>query len=469
MGLRKKPRVKMVVPVRIWGTDSAGNPFNILAYTLNVSTTGARLGGVKVPLGVGDAVTIQYKQQRALFKTAWLGQPGTPTQDQIGVALLEQDRQIWTELNDSRTYLDDFAGQRRTPPEPAKPAVPEPVPPAVEVKEIEIPVEIAEAAADIPPEPASPPATSEEAVRAIESGENFPDSDAMIRACARGLLHAEQAVKQDPPAAAALQEFRDALAKIRQTAWALQQWHEMKAEGKKAFPLLSYLNSERLRFVTQAAHDLAEDMEHKGVEVDPALLQTLFERVDRLRPDRKKPSEAFSIDVLAPGPASPASTAASMVSAMRAAALDVQRTGMGLEPACAFLSLELKRVLEADGVAIARIEGGEMVCAGSSGNAPEAGMVLDTDSGIGAEAMAHAELVYCADTQKDARVDAELCRAANIGAVVMAPILSSNGAKIGMIEICSARSNAFKEEHLQSMSRAAELIGKLLPNGASTP
>jgi hypothetical protein len=241
----------------------------------------------------------------------------------------------------------------------------------------------------------------------------------------------------------------------------------MKAEGKKAFPLLSYLNSERLRFVAQAAHDLAEDMEHKGVEVDPELLQTLFERVDRLRPERKDRNQAFSIDLLAPEPASAASTAASMVSALRAAALDVQRTGMGLEPACAFLSLELKRSLDADGVAIARMENGEMVCAGSSGNAPEAGMVLDTDSGIGAEALEHSELVYCADTQKDARVDAELCRAANIGAVVMAPILSSNGAKIGMIEVCSARSNAFKEEHLQSMSRAAELIGKLLPNGAA--
>jgi hypothetical protein len=241
----------------------------------------------------------------------------------------------------------------------------------------------------------------------------------------------------------------------------------MKAEGKKAFPLLSYLNSERLRFVTQAAHDLAEDIENKGVEVDPALLQILFERVDRLRPEHKAESQGFSIDVLAPDSAPPANIASSMVSALRAAALDVQRTGMGLEPSCAFLSLELKRVLDADGVAIARMENGEMVCAGSSGNAPEAGMVLDTDSGIGREAMDRGELVYCADTQKDERVDAELCRAANIGAVVMTPIVASNHAKIGMIEICSARAHAFKDEHLQTMSRAAELIGKMLPNGSA--
>src|SRR5512133_933149 len=112
MGLRKKPRVKMVVPIRIWGTDSNAQPFNVLAYTLNVSTSGARIGGVKVQLGVGDAVTIQYKQNRALFKVVWVGMPGNPTQDQIGVSLLEQDRQIWAEVQESQTFTDDFAGQR---------------------------------------------------------------------------------------------------------------------------------------------------------------------------------------------------------------------------------------------------------------------------------------------------------------------------------------------------------------------
>src|SRR5512140_3716562 len=98
MGLRKQPRVKMVTPIRMWGMDSAGKPFNVLAYTLDASSTGARIGGVKVPLGVGDAVTIQNKQKKALFKIVWLGQPGKPTHEQIGVSLLEQDRQIWSEI-----------------------------------------------------------------------------------------------------------------------------------------------------------------------------------------------------------------------------------------------------------------------------------------------------------------------------------------------------------------------------------
>src|SRR3954463_7232632 len=116
MGLRKKPRVKMVVPIRIWGTDSSAQPFNVLAYTLNVSTSGARIGGVKAQLGVGDAVTIQYKQKRALFKVVWVGMPGNPTQDQTGVSLLEQDLQIWSEVQEPQSFSDDFVEKRSPQP-----------------------------------------------------------------------------------------------------------------------------------------------------------------------------------------------------------------------------------------------------------------------------------------------------------------------------------------------------------------
>jgi len=88
---RRQSRIKMVFPIRVSGTDSAGELFNILAYTLNVSSSGARIGGVKIPLGVGDAVTIQYKQQRALFQVAWIGRSGNPTQEQVGVRLLDRN------------------------------------------------------------------------------------------------------------------------------------------------------------------------------------------------------------------------------------------------------------------------------------------------------------------------------------------------------------------------------------------
>lgn len=457
MGERKKPRVKMVAPVRIWGMDSAGKPFNVLGYTLNVSSTGARLGGVKVPLGVGDAITIQYKQKRALFKVVWLGRPGAQTHEQIGVTLLEQDRQIWAEISEPRVYRDDFNGLRsgRSPTPPAPP-------PAVAQPRTEPEVSAEEKAEEtVPAETA--PAKPDDATAALVAGEAITDSKAMMSACAPILLRIEQAVKRDPPDPEALREFRDALSKIRQTVWALQQWHEVKNEGSKAFPLLSYLNTERLRFVTQATYDLADDIEHKGVEIDAVLLQTFYEEVDRLRSGSKSArgpnAEVVSQDA---EESNLSEDIPPLVASIRAAMVNARSTGMSGGATMDFFSHELQNILAADGVAIAELEKGEMVCAGSSGNAPEAGMVLETETGIGAEAMRSREPVYCQDTQADARVDAELCRSANIGAVAMVPVLASGGDPIGMIEVIAARANSFGNQHVAGLRAAAELLRDLL-------
>ena len=43
MGKRKNSRTKMVLPLRVWGTDATGKTFMLMAHTLDVSPTGARL------------------------------------------------------------------------------------------------------------------------------------------------------------------------------------------------------------------------------------------------------------------------------------------------------------------------------------------------------------------------------------------------------------------------------------------
>ena len=50
MGQRKNSRTKMVLPLRVWGTDANGNPFVQLAHTLDVSAHGARLAGFRAAL-----------------------------------------------------------------------------------------------------------------------------------------------------------------------------------------------------------------------------------------------------------------------------------------------------------------------------------------------------------------------------------------------------------------------------------
>jgi putative methionine-R-sulfoxide reductase with GAF domain len=458
MGQRKNPRVKMVVPVRLWGTDSAGNPFNILAHTLNVSSSGARIGGVRVALAVGEAVTLQYKQVRALFKVVWIGRPGDKTEQQIGLHLLEQDRQVWMELEHKGTYLDDFSGNRRPPlPTPAPPPAASPAAepgPAAQT-------EVSKQSGSEAPQVASRAAATD-AVRTLTDEQTFADPNEMMRVCARALLRVEEAVKIQPPDPGSIQEFRDALSKVRQTVWALQQWHESKAEGRTGFPLLSYLNSERLRFIVQATNDLGDDIDNKGVEVDPALLQALFRHVDRLKGNHSPQPNEFVVEVVPPeSPAKPA-TSSPMSVAMRTAATDARRSNMNREESLQFLSREIQRIVGADGVALARLEGREMVCEASSGNAAEPGMVLEIEFGIGAEAMSTNDLAYCVDTQRDARVDAHLCREANIGAVIMVPVLGLEGKPIGMMEVSSSRARPFNDEHLLVLRESAKLVSTLL-------
>jgi len=156
-----------------------------------------------------------------------------------------------------------------------------------------------------------------------------------------------------------------------------------------------------------------------------------------------------------------------MLQAVEDAVAQVQRSSMERAGAAAYLAGELQRILSADGVAIARLEQGEMVCLGSAGNAAEPGMVLETDSGLGAEAMQSAGSVYCPDTQTDPRVDAALCQEAGIRSVVMAAVRQPGAAPTGMVEVFSGRPQGFGAAHVDTLQKFAEMIGALLAHGAT--
>ncbi len=98
MGRRRHERMKHVFPVRIWGKDKSGHSFDELAHTLDVSAGGALLAGIKHALRAGDVLSIQYKQKKAEFRVAWVGQPDSPKQGQIGVAAVDTEKSLWSDL-----------------------------------------------------------------------------------------------------------------------------------------------------------------------------------------------------------------------------------------------------------------------------------------------------------------------------------------------------------------------------------
>jgi|SRR5579864_1832085 len=94
----KKPReqrIAMSLAVRIWGMDADGQLFGVDAYTVDITPVGACLKGPLASLQRGAVIGIRCGRSHARFRVAWIGQPGTKRQGQIGVRCIEPGKYIW--------------------------------------------------------------------------------------------------------------------------------------------------------------------------------------------------------------------------------------------------------------------------------------------------------------------------------------------------------------------------------------
>jgi hypothetical protein len=87
----KRITMELSVHVRHFGADEKPQA----AYTLDVSSSGARLGGLTKSLKLNTVVEILCGEGTAPFRVVWTGVPGTPTQDQVGVECLAPEANIW--------------------------------------------------------------------------------------------------------------------------------------------------------------------------------------------------------------------------------------------------------------------------------------------------------------------------------------------------------------------------------------
>jgi hypothetical protein len=99
----------------------------------------------------------------------------------------------------------------------------------------------------------------------------------------------EQEVRSAEVDPRVLREFRQATDHVRQTCWALQQWHDLEAQRRDAYSVLSLLTQERVRMTTQLARDLARDLDTAELTVEtPGIsglqeaLQELYQRLSRI-------------------------------------------------------------------------------------------------------------------------------------------------------------------------------------------
>jgi PilZ domain len=119
MGKRCEPRKPVQVPVRIFGTDNQRRIFSENVTTVDISRTGAKLGGVRARLNIGEIVGLTCGGNKVNFRVKWVGQPGTPSEGEIGLLNLAPERPFWdVPLPDGLmdNYRAESRGDRRQSP-----------------------------------------------------------------------------------------------------------------------------------------------------------------------------------------------------------------------------------------------------------------------------------------------------------------------------------------------------------------
>jgi hypothetical protein len=92
---RRHDRVQAVLPVRVRGVDTAGVSFEGLAHTLDLTATGARLGGIRHELKVLDTLIVFYRQRRMEFTVVWTKLLDGKSEYQVGLQALSQLKEAW--------------------------------------------------------------------------------------------------------------------------------------------------------------------------------------------------------------------------------------------------------------------------------------------------------------------------------------------------------------------------------------
>ena len=92
---RREQRIPKVLRVKVRGVDRNGNSFVQKIHTIDISRSGARLASMGCLKGPGETIEVERGWQKARFRVVWVGQVGTPQDNQIGISSLEPGKYLW--------------------------------------------------------------------------------------------------------------------------------------------------------------------------------------------------------------------------------------------------------------------------------------------------------------------------------------------------------------------------------------
>lgn len=98
--------VKLKLPVRIWGMDSAGHAFQLRTETVEVKRTAARLKAVE-GLKTGDVIGLQFEESKGRFKVTRVGAPGSPDDGNVLIESLVPGICLWGDALNQQAPLGE--------------------------------------------------------------------------------------------------------------------------------------------------------------------------------------------------------------------------------------------------------------------------------------------------------------------------------------------------------------------------
>ena len=118
MEKRRSGRIRAVLPLKVSGTDVEGGSFCDLALTLDIGSSGARLGSVRRQIPVGSIVVAQHRHRKATFEVVWMRPSNNGDNHFVGVKSIQR-RDPWgllteTSLEAAAADIQDSEGGGET-------------------------------------------------------------------------------------------------------------------------------------------------------------------------------------------------------------------------------------------------------------------------------------------------------------------------------------------------------------------
>ena len=122
----------------------------------------------------------------------------------------------------------------------------------------------------------------------------------------------------------------------------------------------------------------------------------------------------------------------------------------------------LKDLVGSDGVVVELVDGDEMVYrATDRDHSRRLGLRLKRSDSLSGLCVERREVLYCADSETDSRVDRAACRVVGVRSMICAPLLEEDR-PVGVLKAFDPSPHAFSEDDIETLKLMAETLGAAL-------